>query len=57
MAEKVAIPNTLAKNHDLFAWTTTDMLRIDPRVISHRMVLSKEAGYLQIIKDWKKKEG
>jgi len=33
----------LAKNHDLFAWTIADMSRIDPRIISHKFAICKEA--------------
>jgi len=33
----------LAKNRDLFAWTTIYMLRINPRIISHKLSICKEA--------------
>jgi len=33
----------LADNKDLFAWTAEDMPDIDPRVISHRLSVCKEA--------------
>jgi len=40
---RMAIGTTLAKNADLFAWTATDMPGVDPKVITHRLQLYKEA--------------
>ena len=41
--DRSAIGTTLAKNADLFAWTTADMPGVDPKVITHRLSLYKEA--------------
>jgi len=41
--DRKAIGMTLAKNADLFAWTTADMPGVDPKVITHRLSLYKEA--------------
>ena len=42
--EKAMITAILAKNSDLFAWTITDMPGIDPRIISHKLSIYKEAS-------------
>ena len=34
---------TLKKNVDLFAWTTSDMSRVSPDVITHKLSVFKEA--------------
>jgi len=41
--DRKAISTTLVKNADLFAWTAADMPGVDPRVITHRLSLYKEA--------------
>jgi len=41
--DRVAIGTTLVKNADLFAWTTANMPAVDPKVITHRLSLYKEA--------------
>ena len=40
--EKGIITAILARNSDLFAWTTTDIPVIDPRIISHKLTICKE---------------
>ena len=41
--KKDMITTILAKNVDLFPWTVADMLSIDPRIISHKLSIYKEA--------------
>jgi len=41
--EKGVITTMLTKNSDMFAWTTVNMLGIDPRIISHKFSVCKEA--------------
>jgi len=41
--DRMAISTTLMKNTDLFAWTATDMHGVDPKVITHKLSLYKEA--------------
>jgi len=41
--EKDVITSILAKNSYLFAWTTTNMPSINPRIISHKFLVCKEA--------------
>ena len=36
---KAKLASLLRSNLDLFAWSPEDMLRIDPRVICHRLVV------------------
>jgi len=37
------ITQLLTKNKDLFAWTTEDMRGINPRVMSHKLFVCREA--------------
>jgi len=41
--EKSIITTVLLKNTDLFAWSAADMPGIDPRIISHKLSICKEA--------------
>jgi len=41
--EKDLITAMLVENADLFAWMAVDMRGIDPRIISHRLPVCKEA--------------
>jgi len=41
--DRKAISTTLMKNTDLFAWMAADMPGVDPKVITHRLSLYKEA--------------
>lgn len=40
--EKGMITAILARNVDVFAWMATDMLGINPRIISHKLSVCKE---------------
>ena len=42
-SEVKRITKLLADNRDLFAWTAEDMPGVDPRVMSHRLFVCKEA--------------
>ena len=42
--EKEVITTILAKNSDLFSWTASDMSGIDPRIITHKLSVCKEAN-------------
>ncbi|XP_061364523.1 uncharacterized protein LOC133307959 [Gastrolobium bilobum] len=41
--EKKELIAVLSKNKDLFAWTTADILRVDPDVICHHLTLDPKA--------------
>ncbi len=42
-AEAEIMDVALKKNMDMFAWTLTDMPRVSPDVITHRLSIFKEA--------------
>jgi len=42
-ADAELIHQALKKNVDLFAWTTAEVLRVNPEVITHRLLVYKEA--------------
>jgi len=44
--ERAIITPILVGNTDLFAWSTVDLLGVDPLVASHKLSIYKEAGYI-----------
>ena len=41
--EKAQLKKFLSKNLDVFAWSPTDMLQVDPYVICHKLSILPEA--------------
>jgi len=44
--ERAIITPILVGNTDLFAWSATDLPRVDPLVASHKLFIYKEARYI-----------
>ena len=44
--ERATITPILTNNTDLFAWSTADLLGVDPKVASHKLSIYKEARYV-----------